>query len=36
MSLGYDDTGYEIYDSEKFKKKERICNKTLYILIKQI
>ena len=35
MSLGYDDTGYEIYDSEKFKKK-RICNKTLYILIKQI
>ena len=22
MSLGYDDTGYEIYDAEKIKKKK--------------
>ena len=27
MSLGYDDTGYEIYDSEKFKKKREFVIK---------
>ena len=28
MNLGYDDTGYEIYDAEKIKKKKKIYNET--------
>ena len=29
MSIGYDDTGYETYNSEKMKKKTRICYETI-------
>lgn len=30
MSLGYDDTGYEIYDAEKIKKKRKFVIKPLH------
>lgn len=30
MSLGYDDTGYEIYDAEKIKKKRKFIMKPLH------
>jgi hypothetical protein len=30
MSIGYDDTGYEIYDSEKIKKKRAFVLKPLH------
>ena len=31
MSLGYDDTDYEIYDSEKIKYKRKFVKKPLYM-----
>ena len=33
MSIGYDDTGYEKYDSEKIKKKRKFVEKPLHFNI---
>jgi hypothetical protein len=36
MSLGYDDSGYEIYDSEKIKKKREFIMKPLHFNMKNL
>ena len=36
MSIGYDDTGYEIYDAEKSKKKREFIIKPLNFNIKNL
>ncbi len=36
MSLGYDDSGYEIYDAEKIKKKRKFIMKPLHFNMKNL
>ena len=36
MNLGYDDTGYEIYDAEKIKKKRKFIMKPLHFNMKNL
>lgn len=36
MNLGYEDTGYEIYDAEKIKKKRKFIIKPLHFNIKNL